>query len=286
MQGALDKKLAEFGPEADKYKKKSHDMKLMTELAAKQETGEEFTRKELSFLYELDSKIEGFGYDKDPRVAELRAKRNSIKDVPIIFGCALKEIAQKPEEVDENTKAYIGPLFPGIFSKGLEHIYTAFPEGKIQKYETTIGGKTKDSLVSELQKKDIYISDYAKDLLNSPDFKTSKSTEELDLVRLTVGDLGFTNGATTDQIYSKAEEFGLGLCPAEVGPHLRLEYDDQPSGDWMYIAMKQIADRDGYPGVFLLYRNGAELELYARHAEPSYRWNADRQFVFSLRKNA
>ena len=281
MQEALDKKLADFGPEADKYKKKSHDMKLMTELVSKQGKGESFTKDDLAFLYELDSKIEGFGYNKDPRIAELRSKRDQIKDIPVIFGCALKQIAQKPEEVDQNTKAYIGPLFPGIFTKNLDHIYTAFPEGKIQRYETTIGGKTKDTLVSELQKKDIYVTGRAKDLLNSPDFKTSKSTEDLHLVRLTVGDLGFTNGATTDQIYARAFEFGLELCPAEVGPHLRLQSD---ISEWTLVAMKQIADRGGYPSVFFLYHDGAKLELCAIYAGPSDWWRAGIQFLFRLRK--
>ena len=285
MSEALDAKLTEFGPEADRYKKKSHDMKLMTDLATKQEKGEVFTQSELSFLYELDSKIEGFGYSKDPRIEELRSKRDTIKDVPVIFGCALKEIAQKPEEVDENTKAYIGPLFPGVFKLNLDHVYTAFPEGKIQKYETTIGGKTKDELVSELQQKDIYVADWAKDLLNSKDFETSKSAEELDLVRVSVGDLGFPNGATTDQIYARASEFGLELCPAEVGPHLRLQSD---ISDYTYIAMKQIAaaSRDGSPLVFDLRRDGAELELNADSAKPSHRWGADDQFIFRLRKDS
>ncbi len=231
------------------------------------------------FLYEIDSKIEGFGYDRDPRIKELRSKRDTIHDMSIIFGCALKQIAQKPEEVDENTKAYIGPLFPGIFKKGLEHIYTSFPEGKIQKYETTIGGKTKDELVSELQEKDIYVTDWSKDLLNSSDFKTLKSTEELDLVSLTVGDLGLKDGATTDEIYARAGELGLELCPAEVGPQLRLSYGGD---DWFYIAMKQISDRDGNPSVFFLSRNGAELKLVAHNVRPSLRWNPGLQFVFRL----
>lgn len=281
MSEVLDKKLAEFGPEADTFKKKSHDMKLMTALVAKQDKDEELSRDELVFLYEIDSKIEGFGYEEDPRIKEVRSKRDTMHDAPVIFGCALKEIAQKPEEVDENTKAYIGPLFPGIFKMNLEHVYTAFPEGKIQRYETTIGGKTKDELVEELKEKDIYISSYAKDLLDSPDFKTSKSTEELELVRLTVADLGFRNGATTDEIYARAEELGLELCPSEVGPQLRLSYT---GNDWIYIAMKQISDRDAYPYVFYLSRYGAELRLDADVARSSDRLNADGRLVFRSRK--
>ena len=98
-----------------------------------------------------------------------------------------------------------------------------------------------------MEAQNIKISNYAQDMLNNPDFKTQPNIENLNLVRLTVKDLGFSNYATTEQIYQRADELGLDLCPVEVGPHLRLSY----SGiDWMFIAMKQISDRDGSARVF------------------------------------
>lgn len=80
MQEVLDEKLKEFGQEADSYRKKSEDMKKVTALEHKQEKGEPFTEKDLLFIYEIDSKIEGFGYTKDPRIIKLLKNRNVQED--------------------------------------------------------------------------------------------------------------------------------------------------------------------------------------------------------------
>ena len=120
-------------------------------------------------------------------------------------------------------------------------------------------------------------------MLDSPDFTTSKNIEDIDLVRLTVGALGFSGGATTDEIYKRADELGLELCPPEVGPQLRLSY----SGDeWMRTAMKQITVRDGGPRVFYLRRHGDDLWLFTDRVEPLSRWDVDDKFVFRPRKDA
>jgi len=280
MGPVLENKLQEFGQIGEKYEKQSHDMKKMTEIENKTKANQELTKEELVFLYEIDEKIEGFGYERDPRIQEIRSQRNIKEDAPIVLDCKPEEIATNEREITENTKSYIGKLFPGIFSKNINQIFTSFPEGKIQKYETTIGGKTKEELKTELEEKKIYVSDYAKDLMDK--ITTSKNQENLNLIRLTVKDLGFPNGATTDEIYKRAQDFGLELCPAEVGPQLRLSYSGQ---DWMLIAMKQISDRDGHPGVFDLGHVGVELALYTYDADPSIRWRGSRKFVFSLRKS-
>jgi len=96
--------------------------------------------------------------------------------------------------------------------------------------------------------------------------------------------LGFTREPTTDEIYAKAKELGLELCPAEVGPHLRLQYENQPSREWLYIAMQQISDRGGAPGVFRLVRDGGGLWLAALWVYPVGRWGLGIGFVFVLRK--
>ncbi len=276
----VEAKMKEF-PDGAQYEKKSADMKLLTTIENKTKKVEFLTKDELVFLYEINAPIEGFGYQKDPRIEELRDQRNPKEDAPIVFECLPSEIAWQQEEIAPNTKAYIGPLFPDVFQTGIEHIYTSFPEGKIQKYQVEIGGKTKEELKAELQEKKIYVSDWANQLMESKDFEVLQSTETADLVRLTVEDLGFSNGATTDEIYKKAGELGLELCPPEVGPHLRLSYQ---GGDWMYIGMKQITGRGGYPYVFSLSWSGAALHLGTSGARPSRGRASDAQFVFLLRK--
>lgn len=289
--GVVQEKLKSF-PDGLKYEKRVGDMKLLTEIEQKilrQGSGQaKLTKEELLFLYEVESKIEGFGYQRDPRIKELRDQRNPEEDMLIIFECTRDQIAHNSKEINQNPKAYLGKLEPGIFTKlqehNIEHIYTSFPEGRVRFEDLEIGGKTAKDLEKELKEKKINISDYIKDMIASKEFTTQKNPEQTDLVRLTVKDLGFPGGATTKEIYQRAEELGLELCPAEVGPHLRLKYQDQPLNEWIFIGMKQIAGRDGYPNVFGLARYGGGLWLHDDWARPDDRWFPELRFVFRLRK--
>ncbi|MDP1707249.1 MAG: hypothetical protein Q8L30_01730 [bacterium] len=288
MVDILDEKLKEFGPEAEMYAKKSEDMRMLTALEKKRENDDPFTKDDLVFLYEINSSIEGFGYQKDPRIDELRKDRNTEEDKLIIFECTKDQIAHVPSEINENTKAYVGQLEPGIFQKlleNLEHVYTSFPEKKIRRENVEIGGKSAEQLISEMEAAGINISDYAKSMLNNREFVPGKNPEEATLIRLTVADLGFKSSATTDQIYERAQILGLELCPADTGPNYRLKYQNQPLNEWIYMGMKQITDSDGYPDVFELERDVDGLWLRDDGARPDRGWNPDRRFVFRLRKS-
>lgn len=271
-------------PGGEKFDKKSHDMKEMTRLVKKQEKGESLDKNDLRFLYELDSKIEGFGYQKDPRIQELRSKRTPMEDAPVVFGCAPSEIAWKPEDITQDTKAYVGPLFPGVFENdNLEHLYTAFPEGRIERFTIEIGGKTAKEYEVELKKDGHRVSELAEDVLRKT--PTSKKKQETELARLKVSDLGFTTATRYDEIQKRAKEFGLDLAPAEAGPALRLSMKDQPIGDWVTVGMEAIADRDGDPGVFFVKRHEGGSWLYANYGGPDGRWHPVREFVFRPRKS-
>jgi hypothetical protein len=259
-------------------------------LKKKAKAGQRLTSAELKFLYEIDSKIEGFGYDKDPRVKELREQRDAEKDMLIIFECKKEQIATRSNEITKSTKAYVGKLEPGIFELmqiyNIEYIYTSFPEGEIKRQKIEIGGKDVKTLENELKKNGINISNHANDIMKSKDFTTSEKQEEIETVRLKVSDLGFENGATTNEIYKRAEELGLELCPAEVGPQLRLQYVNQPMNEWVFIGMKQIPARDGDPFVFDLERNEDGLWLNNNWADPEGGWSPGSEFIFYLCKSS
>jgi hypothetical protein len=283
----VEAKLKEF-PDGAVYEKKTSDMKTLTVIEQAIQKNAPLTSEQLQFLYEIDGKIEGFGYQRDPRIAELRETRNSEADMPVVFECAPEQIAHDAKDITEDTKAYVGKLVPGIFQMlpdGIEHIYTTFPEGRIRQDTVEIGGATKEALLRQLEQKGIKITDYARDMLQSPDFATGEKPEAADLVRLTVESLGFPKGATTKEIFERAEELGLELCPAEVGPQYRLKNTNQPMNEWFSIGMKQIAGRDGDPYVFYLVRRDDGLWLDKRWAEPDGRWGPDHEFAFRLRKS-
>lgn len=286
MNDILETKLKTFGPEADKYKKKSADMRALTEIEKKSKENTPLSKTELEFLYEINGQITGFGYQKDPRVAEIRATRNSEADMLTIFDCTQDQLATSVEEITPKTKAYLGPWNPTVLQTirkypHISHTYESFPDKKIffQTIETDPSIQTPQHAEAKLKEKAIYLSDYGKDLLYKTEF--SKSKESYQLVRFTVGELGFPSGATTDEIYAKAKTLGMDLCPAEVGPQLRLSYS---GGEWMLIAMKQILGRDGRPRAFRLSSDGDGLRLLGNSASPDYRWGADSSFVFCLRK--
>lgn len=282
----VQKKMGEF-PDGEIYQKKARDMKLLTAIEKKEKLGMDLTRAELVFLYEIHSKIEGFGYERDPRIEELRSRRNPKEDAPVVFECQPNEIASSQDEVTKHTKAYVGPLFKDIFKTlaHVEHVYTSFPEGKITRQSLEIGGQTASELEGALERAGFKISDYARSMLKHKDFTTENQAEQTDLVRLTVDAL-FNDGRvhTTDEVFSKAKDFGLELCPAEVGPHLRLNYKDQPLDEWVYVAMKQITDPDGGPRVFYVERGGGGSWLYDSWADPGYEWDPEDRFVFRLCK--
>ena len=105
MMPILEEKLKEF-PDRDKYLKKEHDMKLLTLIDKKVNNNIELTLDELKFLYEIDSKIEGFGYEKDPRINEIKNKRNIKKDCALIFDVKEEEVALSQEEWEENPNKF------------------------------------------------------------------------------------------------------------------------------------------------------------------------------------
>ncbi len=290
--------MSRLGRIADIYKKRAGDMTQLTDIANlyNTETGQwsrAMTRQECVFLYELDASIEGFGYDTDPRIAELRQARKDAnlleQDMLTIFECEPGQIARSSASlITEETKAYVGPLYPNIFKilaeSNVEHVYTSFPERRIRMRTIEIGGESKDRLRQRMTEKNIAVSEYAKSMLDSTECTTDTQTHPFDTVRLTVRDLGFPNGAEFKDIYTKADALGLDLCPAEVGPHYRLQYTDQPMNSWLSIGMKPISDSDGLPFAFTLDRDDEGLWLYDSWTYPQVHWDADHEFVFSPRK--
>ncbi len=284
--GVVQQKLAEF-PDGKAYEKKNEDMKKLTKLEVKIKADKQLARTDLIFLYEIDQPIQGFGYQKDPRIAELRKTRKDVNfDACLIFNCLPEQIAHNQQEVSEKTKAYIGPLFTNIFKTlaHLEIIFTTFPEGKIRKETITTGGKTKDQLIQEMEEQKIQIYSYAQQMMNNKDFTTSKEAEQAGFVLLKVKDMFGSKSPTTDELYAKAKEFGLELCQSQDGPNYRLHYTDQPNREYVYMGMKQIADADGNPCVFELHRDGDGLWLNDGWANPDDQWDPDSELVFRLSK--
>ena len=133
-------------------------------------------------------------------------------------------------------------------------IGTSLPIWKTIKLGT--GPKTVKDFRRALEKDGCRVSDWVTDLLGKPAFSVAKEQIEVDLVKVTVAELGFPNGATVHDIYEAAFKLDLVRCPNEVGPQLRLQYLDQPMGEWILVGMDPIAGSGGYLGVFRAVHDG------------------------------
>jgi len=145
------------------------------------------------------------------------------------------------------------------------------------------GIKNADGFKKAIAELGYKIGDWANDIMGKKAFKVSNKPMELDLVKMTVAELGFKDGAKLVDIYTKIKSLGGTLCPPEVGPQLRLQYTDQPKGDWFLIAMETIVDSGGNPDVCKLERSDdGEVWLYANYDDPSLAWRSGCPFVFVL----
>ena len=114
--------------------------------------------------------------------------------------------------------------------------------------------------------------------------KLSKSKKTLNLVVVSVRDLGFTKGTFYQDICDAAKKRGLGLCPAEVGPQLLLQCPDQLDNVPLAIAMEPIKYFGGGFALFRVEHDGDDLWLRGRCGEPAFFWGVADQFVFVRRK--
>ncbi len=139
-------------------------------------------------------------------------------------------------------------------------------------WKTISVGTFKDSfaLRNTLDALNCGVGDGAAQVLARPSFVLNRSNEKLDLVSITAAQLGFQTGTVAlHELYARAEQLGFELAPAEVGPQLRLQYADQPIGEFLIVGMKPIQTWRGESLVLVVANGGAGLLLLSQgaHAE-------------------
>ena len=144
--------------------------------------------------------------------------------------------------------------------------------------------KSPDEYRKALKQVRISIGDWGYDILDRIAY--SQEEIEVDLVVLSVSELGFYRSAKYKDLCAKALELGLQLCPAEVGPALRLSYKEQPGGERLRIAMTAITSYGRCDSIFevvheveLEYEED-ELWLGGNCGVPDIRRRIRSRFVF------
>jgi len=142
--------------------------------------------------------------------------------------------------------------------------------------------KSSNDLAMALKSAQFRIGEYAAQILKK--IAIAPGTTEIELVNVSVRELGFKKRATSAQINARAMELGLDLVPAEVGPQLRLQYPDQPYGERVLIGMDPIGNSEGDPSVFGVVHELGGRSLGTSCGDAECFWIAELRWVFAHRK--
>ena len=157
-----------------------------------------------------------------------------------------------------------------------------------------IGGVPKGELIEQV-KTVREVSSCPESMTQHKLFTTLAESEQCILTDLSPVDLGFTENPTTTELLdpkrllewstANLDGYVIELCPAEVGPHLAIQYTDQPKGEVLWVAMERILDPVGHPSVFGVERSDSGgLWLDGDWVYPGHCWPLGHRLVFRLRK--
>src|SRR5215207_10284167 len=108
------------------------------------------------------------------------------------------------------------------------------------------------------------IGGLAEEILARPAFIVGTRKTNVELFAVSAAELGLQTGtARLADIYARAQQLGFGLAAAEVAPQLRLQFLDQPMGEFL-IGMEPIKTWKGEPVILTVANGGAGLVLIGR----------------------
>jgi hypothetical protein len=137
------------------------------------------------------------------------------------------------------------------------------------------------ALRNALDKKGCSIGGLAAEILARPAFVVGSTKTDVELVAVSAAELGFkTDAVTLAAIYARARRLGFGLAPAEVGPQLRLQYFDQPMGEFLAIGMEPIKTWSGELVILSVANGGAGLLLIGQDGRPDAEISVISRFLF------
>ncbi len=123
---------------------------------------------------------------------------------------------------------------------------------------------------------DWFMNDIFKD---DSDFTTSQVEQEVDLVIVSVKELGFKKQVSRREIYERALSLGLQLCPAEVAPQLVMQYPNIRQVNDLCIGMEPFLNKHGWWSLFEIGME-TEAKISLHHGEPTKMWVLRSRFVF------
>lgn len=144
-----------------------------------------------------------------------------------------------------------------------------------------IGGIPKGTLIRQLSDAGIKFNDYALALFELPEFELPNQQTCIDLVKVSLPQIGLSTPSVFDVIVNQATSQGYSLCPLAVAAYLRLEYMEQPEGPYLTIASKSPVVDPNFPNGFYLRSFENSLWLRGYRASADYLFPAESEFVFT-----
>jgi|SRR5689334_7958184 len=137
------------------------------------------------------------------------------------------------------------------------------------------------SLVNALDAAGCGVGDSAGEVLTRPAFSVNAAAKDVNLVAVSAAELGFqTDTVSLAKIYARARALGFGLAAAEIAPQLRLQYPDQPIGEFLTVGMEPIKTWKGDPVILSVANGGAGLILIGQDGGPDAEVSVISRFVF------
>jgi hypothetical protein len=131
------------------------------------------------------------------------------------------------------------------------------------------------------------IGDSAAEIIARPTFALYATKTDLELIAVSAAELGFqTDTASLASIYARAQQLGFGLAAPEVAPQLRLQYFDQPIGEFLIIGMEPIKTWNGEPIILTVANGGAGLILIGQDGSADAEIPVVSRFLFVRSKEA
>lgn len=296
----IKKKLEEF-PNGDKFLIIENDARTLAGITQKIQRNEELIKEEIMFLYEINRPIQFFGEKRDPRIDKMRMKRDSKRDVSIIYDCDSSQIAHDISEINGKTKVYIGNIEPTTLKKlihlNVEHIYTSFPTSKCERYVFSNDTLSSQQIIDRVSDQDLGIDDSTRAMilrLNvSPSVKIrnfvkqlfSKASENdpVEYIQVKVSHLSGENGEPAiNELVESAKESGLEPCLPEDGVYFYLKNGDKIKNE-LIISMNPLTLKE-YKGVFYIMQYQGRKVLTCSIKNEYKHWHKDTYVLFRIPK--
>ena len=160
-----------------------------------------------------------------------------------------------------------------------------------------VGGHGKSELREALRQQHVQLNPAAEALFGDDRFTTLAYETTIEIECQSVGELGFNGGAPYDHLIAVARHHGLVECPLELGPHLRLQFSNQPEGATGFpstkhrappgsitVASSPLDQSDETPKGFYLRRVEGVLWLRGYWCSSNNLWRPEDVLIFAKAK--